>query len=192
MGMVLRRRDARAGFSLIETLIAAALLLVIALGLLPLFTQAIVNNSLGNDYTQASTHSKVELETLQKMPFESLDLALDDGQLQATRASWLEQGIAGHPAAPLRWLVDEPDTPLWTRTTEVRQYNVRALSEDDWRFEEDERKAGGNPVLAPGELVDENVNSIQIKSIEVRLDSAKRDTPMGGINRMTFVLLKPF
>jgi hypothetical protein len=74
----------------------------------------------------------------------------------------------------------------------VRQYNVRALSDDDWRLEEDERKPGGNPVLAPGELLDENANSIQIKSIEVQLDSPKRDTPLGGINRMTFVLLKPF
>ncbi len=192
MGMVLRRRDARAGFSLIETLIAAAILLIIALGLLPLFTQAIVNNSLGNDYTQASTHSKVELETLQKMPFENLDLALADGQLQAVRASYLEQGIVGHPVGPLRWLADEPDGPLWTRTTQIRQYNVRALSDDDWRFEEDERKPGGNPVLAPGELLDENANSIQIKSIEVQLNSNKRDTPLGGINRMTFVLLKPF
>ncbi len=196
MGMVLRRpaapRGARAGFSLIETMIAAAILLIIALGLLPLFSQAIVNNSLGSDYTQASTHSKVELEMLQKMPFENMDLALDNGQLLATRDSYLEQGIVGHAVGPRRWAVEEPDRLLWTRTTQVRQYNVRALSDDDWRLEEDERKPGGNPVLAPGELLDENANSIQIKSIEVQLDSPKRDTPLGGINRMTFVLLKPF
>lgn len=197
MGMVLRRpalprRDARAGFSLIETMIAAAILLIIALGLLPLFSQAIVNNSLGSDYTQASTHSKVELETLQKMPFENMDLAVANGQLLTTRDSYLEQGIVGHAVGPSRWAVEEPDRLLWTRTTQVRQYNVRAIDDDDWRLEEDERKPGGDPVLGPGELLDENANSIQIKSIEVRLDSPKRNTPLGGINRMTFVLLKPF
>jgi len=50
------RRDA--GFSIIEALIAAAILLIIALGLLPLFTRSISDNVSGNDATQATNGSR--------------------------------------------------------------------------------------------------------------------------------------
>lgn len=197
MGMVLRRpaarrRDAQAGFSLLETLIAGGILLIIALGLIPLFTQSMMNNSLGNDYTLASTLSKGELETLQKMPFENLDVVVAQGATETERLGYMEQPALGKPVEPSHWEVVDPGNARWERTTVIRQYNVRALSDDDWRFEEDELKVGGDPVLQPGELLDENANSVQIKSIEVQLDSPKRDSILGGINRMTFVLLKPF
>ncbi|HVR97393.1 MAG TPA: prepilin-type N-terminal cleavage/methylation domain-containing protein [Thermoanaerobaculia bacterium] len=197
MGMVLRRpaalrRDARAGFSLIETLIAGAILLIIALGLIPLFTQSMANNSLGNDYAQASTLSKGELESLQKLPFENLDVTVANGKKETQRLGYMEQPALGQAIDPGQWEFVDPGHSRWTRTTVIRQYNVRALNEDDWRLEEDELKFGGDPILQPGELLDENANTVQIKSIEVQLDSPKRQSILGGINRMTFVLLKPF
>ena len=51
-----RRKGTRPPASrMIEALIAAAILLIIALGLMPLFTRSINDNVSGNDATQATT-----------------------------------------------------------------------------------------------------------------------------------------
>ncbi len=54
-------RRGEQGFSLVEVLIAAAIFLVVALGIVPLFAQAIVNNRSGADYTTATNLAKSEL-----------------------------------------------------------------------------------------------------------------------------------
>ena len=57
-------RHGAAGFSIIEALIAAAILLIIALGLLPLFSRSINDNVSGNDATQATNGSRTQIEEL--------------------------------------------------------------------------------------------------------------------------------
>ena len=62
-------RHGAAGFSIIEALIAAAILLIIALGLLPLFSRSISDNVSGNDATQATNGSRTQVEEMLKVPF---------------------------------------------------------------------------------------------------------------------------
>ena len=67
---------AAAGFSLIEALIAAAILLIIALGLIPLFSRAITDNVNGNDATQATNGSRTQLEDMLGLPFANTRLTV--------------------------------------------------------------------------------------------------------------------
>ena len=59
-----RAVGAEAGFSLLEVLIAAVLMLVIAVGVLPLFTRAMTASLSGNDSSQASNFGRSRLECM--------------------------------------------------------------------------------------------------------------------------------
>src|SRR4051812_50016518 len=76
--LLVRARGGK-GFSLIEVLIAAAIFLIVALGLVPFFTQAIANNRTGADFTQSTNYAKSELERLYALPLSSPDLQVTAG-----------------------------------------------------------------------------------------------------------------
>lgn len=68
-----------AGFSVIEGLIAALLLLVITLGILPLFSRAMNNNVKGNDSTRRANGVTDAFETAVALPFNSGAMSLTAG-----------------------------------------------------------------------------------------------------------------
>ena len=82
MALWTRRQRSSAGFSMIEALIAAAILLIIALGLLPLFTRSINDNVSGNDASQATNGSRTEAEEMLQLPFNNTRLAVPAGSTQ--------------------------------------------------------------------------------------------------------------
>ena len=57
------------GFTLVEVLIAAAILLVVALGILPLFMRSIVSNMEGSDHTQVANAARARAEEFFQLPF---------------------------------------------------------------------------------------------------------------------------
>jgi len=69
------RPSAAAGFSLIEVLVAVAILGFIALGIAGLFSQATLTNASGYDYAQLASEGRRALETLKSLPY--IDPALD-------------------------------------------------------------------------------------------------------------------
>lgn len=175
-----------AGFSLVETLIAAAILLVIALGMIPLFKRSIDNNALGSDYTQATSYAKTDLEDLLEIPFQSADMVLPNGASSRTTVRYLQKGIqSGTPTRRQDWVT----TPVasrpvvWTRTTRVRQFGVAAY--DDGILDDAEALPGGT---------DESF--VQIQEISAMLDSGKavpgRRGGPSAIGRIGFQLMKPF
>ncbi len=175
-----------AGFSLIEALIAAAILLIIAMGMVPLFKRSIDNNALGSDYTQATSYAKTNIEDLLEVPFESNDMVLPNGAGSLTNVRFLQKGI--QTGAPTRWQdwVDTAVTTrpvIWTRTTQVRQFGVAAY--DDGILDDAEALPGGT---------DESF--VQIQEISSVLDSGKavagRRGGASAVGRMTFQLMKPF
>jgi type II secretory pathway pseudopilin PulG len=171
------------GYSLVEALIAAALLMVIALGLIPLFARSINNNSVGSDYSQATMHAKTDLEALQKMPFHSAGLALDPGVTSLQDVRYVERGIQkGTPVTAFDWrhTPTGDDTVLWTRTTALRQFSIAAF--DDGILDDGEALPGGTPDTF-----------VQVKELTVSMDSGKVDPgQMAAIGRVTFQLMKPF
>ena len=66
----LRRPSADAGFSLIEVLVAVAILGFIALGIASLFSQSVLTNASGYDYAQLASEGRRALETLKGLPYQ--------------------------------------------------------------------------------------------------------------------------
>lgn len=172
------RRTREAGFSMIEALIAAAILLIIALGLLPLFARAITDNSNGNDATQTTNGSRTQLEELFQVPFNNTRLVVDGvGTESESLDSWA-QGLADHTGDEDEgWWPGTPTdrgTVLWTRTTRVRQYSVSDLLDGDL----------DNPL--PGNTTP---TFVQMKEIEVVMNNPKG---WGSGQGMTLRIVKPF
>ena len=60
----------QAGFTLLEALLAAALVLIITLGIMPLFTTSIVQNVAGKESTLSSNYSRSTSEEMIALPLE--------------------------------------------------------------------------------------------------------------------------
>jgi prepilin-type N-terminal cleavage/methylation domain-containing protein len=62
------------GFTLVEILVALAILAFVALGIAGLFTHSIRTNATGHDYALLATEARFALERLQALPFNHNDL----------------------------------------------------------------------------------------------------------------------
>ncbi len=121
--MRVRHVSRERGFSLIEVLVAALILGIIALGLVPLYTRAIRSNFEGFDYSRVSNFAKSRAEAYLELPFNSAALTVPPGatELPVTdfyslrKHDW-EDALAAD------------DTALFTRTTTVRQFSVGDLT----------------------------------------------------------------
>jgi len=112
-----------AGFTIIEVLIAAVLLLMIAIGVLPLFTRSIISNAEGFDHSQVANYARARAEEFFQLPFNSPELTL----LVGTERVFPEY----YSQSTQEWIdgaVPDGDSALWTRTTTIRQFNVADLT----------------------------------------------------------------
>lgn len=165
------RSTTQRGFSVIEVLIAAAIFLIIALGILPLFTQAIRNNMAGRDATDVSNLGKSRVEELLQVPFDALQVpaAGTVGVLTEFYSQRDRQWKTFTPPLP----TDDP--ALWLRTTRVRQYSLSDLLDDG---------VANNPL--PGNTP---VLQIHFKEIEVEVRSANKN-PLGSGKSLTLRRLR--
>ena len=160
------------GFSLIEVLIAAAIFLIVALGIVPFFTQVIVNNRAGADYTQSTNYAKSELERLYALPFSSPDLQVTTGSSAVTVSYFSLANQAWVPA------ITSPDAALWTRTVTIRDYDISAML------------AGG--AVADALPAGTPASFIHAKQIEVKVASGRAGGPLGGGKQVTLSVFKSF
>ncbi|KAB2962209.1 MAG: hypothetical protein F9K16_09730 [Thermoanaerobaculia bacterium] len=135
-----RPRAAEAGFSLVEGLIAAALLVFIILGVLPLFERARLNLLQGNDATSVANAVIDGTDSLLSMPFNSQLTNIPPGP-------WPPP--PGDPTGPTtpkliatdfyllqgnRWVTDltpfPTDRAQFTRTMMIEQFQITDLLED--------------------------------------------------------------
>lgn len=132
------------GFTLIEALIAAAVLGVLAIGILPLFLQAMINNKLGSDSTVVTTFGKSDLETMAQEPFDAPAVIIQPGSTSAVVVDfYTQQSPAQVGGTSGQWTVTCTGTTatcaaatqptgkglvLWQRTTTVEQFNVNDLT----------------------------------------------------------------
>lgn len=119
-----RSKTQSGGFSLIEVMVAGVILLVIALGLVPLYTRSVRSNVEGFDYTQVANSARSRADELFQLPFDSPRLTVPGGETvlefqdfySHAEHRWMEQA---------EWDTDGgDDTALFTRTTTVRQFAV--------------------------------------------------------------------
>lgn len=180
-------RRGETGFSLLECLIAAVILLFIALGLVPLFAQAIRDNETGSDFTQATNGTKSRLEESLQLPFNNQALEVPAAQPQGqVIESWAQGDRTKTADANERWWPGAPNDKgmlLWTRTMRINQYSMGDLDKrnEDYVLTSNERKPGGTDPIY-----------VHLKEVEVVLESEKEGTVFGGGRRVTFRVLKPF
>jgi len=133
-------RRSAAGFSLVEALIAAAILGVIAIGILPVFLQSMVNNKQGSDSTVVTTFGKTNVESLDAVPFDATAVTVPPGSTSLVVVDWYAQQSSTQVGGTNGvWIVSCTGTTascasttaptgqgqvLWRRTTTVQQYNI--------------------------------------------------------------------
>jgi len=179
-----------AGFSMLEVMIAGAILLIISLGLIPLFARAIRNNETGSDYTQVANGNKSRLEESAQLPINNASLAVPVGMAEGQSVeSWAQGDRSKVGDANERWWPGAPSDKgqlLFTRTTRIHLYSMDALDKrnKDFVLDTGERQLG----TAEGDM-----GNSHLKEVEVVLESEKQQgTIFGGSQRTAFRLLKAF
>ena len=133
MGLVLSHRqqgeklNRTRGFSLIEALVAGLLVLMISVGVLPMFTRATINNLSGIDYTRVTNEARSRGEEFFQLTFNSEPLTLLVGT-QRVYDEYFALESDEWKDGTLAEATNAGDTPLWTRTTTVRQFNIADLA----------------------------------------------------------------
>lgn len=116
-----RVRRGEAGFSFIEVVIASLLLLMIAVAVLPMFTEAAASNETGREYTDVANFARSRIEEFTQLPFNAEPVTvlagterLHEEHYSSTSRKWLPGTT---PASG--------DSVLWLRLTRVRQYEAK-------------------------------------------------------------------
>lgn len=124
--MEVRSRPRAGGYSLVELLIAATLMIFIALGILPLFTRSVVSVRRGANATEVGNINRTAVEEYFQLAFNSPELTIDAGTEKITEQKFLAHSRQWVPQS-------NPELPadpaIWYRTTTVRQYGWNAVSE---------------------------------------------------------------
>lgn len=118
-----RPSDHKGGFALVEVLVASVILLVIALGLIPLYTRSMQNNQQGFDYTKVSNFAKSRAEQYLQLPFDDPLLTVAGGTTETAVDDFYSQQKE-------EWVpgLGSGDLALFTRTTTVRQFSIGDLT----------------------------------------------------------------
>jgi type II secretory pathway pseudopilin PulG len=179
----------QAGLSIIEVLVAAAILLIVAVGILPLFTRALVNNNAGNEYTQVSNHGKSRIEEAFQLPFNDPTLmTVPAGQKAGVVVEhYREDTETWEPGPTPSPLPTDPNNPFgvvqipWERTTTIREYSTNAINDKDDNAVDlkkaDALDGGTDPVF------------VHLKEVEVVVESTRTGGPLGAGKQ---VLLRTF
>ena len=117
---------AQRGFSLIEVMIASAVFLIVAIGLLPLFARSVGNNLGGRESTDVAHQAISRSEELFQTSFNNATLTVPAGATVLETVEYFSKKDqvwkAGAPTLT--------DGALWLRTTRVRQFQIEDLRVD--------------------------------------------------------------
>jgi len=162
-------RRAEAGFSFIEVVIAGLLLLMIAVSVLPMFTEAAASNETGREYTEVSNLARSHAEELMQLPFNSAPLTITAGTSLVTDEYY--------SVLNKRWMAGTTpgsgDRALWLRRTTIRQYSVTNLDTLD------------NPLPAGTPAT-----GIHVKEIQVEVHQGSTASLFGPAKSLTVRMLK--
>jgi len=179
-------RTSERGFSLIEVLVAALLLMVIALGLIPLFTRAMLDNANGRDATSSTNFDRSQIEALNAIPFDYTVKTLVAGQPYLQTDAYFSRGTLNvDNDSGEGWQAGVPSNPAavrWTRRTRIRQYQAVDI------------KDGVIDKPLPGGTDDAFV---QLKEVEVMIQGTNQSLTsvgnlLGGGPQVTFRKLAAF
>lgn len=207
---------ASAGFSLVEGLVALAVLMTIVIGLIPLFTQSMVNNTAGRHMTQATNFTTDTFEGLTQLPLNNDLLDVGNGlprtvtaQLLSGREALdsLERPRPGFEYAVLETQVvgdvtlpEDPDEVIslagFSDDDALRSAKwIRIIEVEQYQvsslsdgFSTAEDIELGDDERLPGGIAE---SSVQLKKIEIRIIPRGVNSAVSiGQGRLTATLLK--
>lgn len=200
MGMELsasrRRRPPRqGGFSIIEVLVGFLILLLVLMGLLPLFTRAVVQNVSGKEATVVTNHGTTQLENLYQVSFNNWEVGIGAGTVRQTIDYWARD--EDEDPGTEYWVTD-PSGQLatWQRTTEIRQFSINGVNDTDLDGILDE--IAGLEDLDHDGYFDNAMpagttpNAIHLKEVRVVVQSQRSPFGSGAPTALTLRSLKAF
>lgn len=184
------------GFSLVEVLIAMGVVVIVMVGLLPLFMRSVVENIEGKESTLVGNHSRSRMESMGQLTFNNWELDIDTGT-ERTDQDFYTTGAADRRGDE-SWVAAVPGGEIapWTRSTTVRQFGIRGIVDNDLDGVidqiiglEDNDFDGelDNPLPAgttPG--------AIHLKQLEVNIVGEKEWAQGGEASEITVETLKAF
>ncbi len=168
----------RQGFSMIEALIATAIIGGVAVGVIPLFARAMSDTKAGTDNTRVSNYSKSEEEDFSREPFANFTAAVPTGQTQGQVVQYIDPTSKQWVTVANLAAVPKNPNIVWTRTITYKAYNAKDL-DDDHLYNE--------PVIGGASPTD-----IQLEEATVQVQSISPLGPEGGHKSTTIRLLKGF
>jgi type II secretory pathway pseudopilin PulG len=162
-------RRAERGFSMVEGLIAAAIIGFVAIGVIPLFTRAMSDNLAGADYTRVTNYAKTEMEDFTRQPFANFTNSVPNGKTSGQLVEYLDP-VSSQWTTNLSTSLGQEYH--WVRTTTYSQYDVADL---------------GNP-LTGGTAG----NSIQLMMVTINVQGSSQFSAAGGRRSTTVRFLKSF
>ncbi len=155
-----RRRQS--GFSLVEAMVAALLLLLIAVGILPLFVNSVTNNAQGQDSSTAANFARARLEEFEQLAFDDPRMQITAGTERVFDEIYLFYGK--------KWIDGQVppagDWASWGRKTLIHQYGATNFTTPPYSW--DTKLPSSAP---PG--------SIHLKEIEVIVKSMRNRDATG-------------
>lgn len=125
--------ERQAGFSIVEVMVAAALLLAVAVGVLPLFSSSIINNTRGRDSTAASNAARSRMEEYSQTFFRNQALVLPGSTTELIVGDWFDSGGAlamGDEVWRTGPLGSAAGPVLWQRQVRITQHSFNDLLDD--------------------------------------------------------------
>jgi len=171
----MRIRRSESGFSLVESLIAVALIGLVAVGIVPMFTRAMSDNMAGADYTRVTNFAKSKEEDFSRLTFSQPAIQLLVGQNDLMSTEFFDP-------TTLRWSQTPPSSLLatWTRQNDISQYSIND-SDSNGNYSFTSKLAGGTSALA-----------VHIRQAQVQVQSSSAIGPMGARRTTTIRYLKAF
>lgn len=148
-----KNRSSQSGASLVESLIASALLLIIAVAVFPMFHRSVASNISGGASSEAANHSRSQLEHLFSLPIDSQVFDLQnrlpehtietdsDGEKMSLGSLYFDARSKTRSQSPQdqthrigtgAWVSQPADANglvLWQRRSEIRQYSYNDISD---------------------------------------------------------------
>lgn len=140
-----RRRASERGLSLIEVLVAVAIMAAIALGIIPLFIRSIRQNREGANYSDITNVARSALEEVVRHDFNAPELTIDAGTSKRTRQVFdrgVQRWVDSTTAMPAPSDATKPH--LYERWVTIEQFRGGDFHEDGYL--DDPLPAGTNPL----------------------------------------------
>lgn len=173
------RHRGRAGFSLVEVLVAALILLLILLGVVPMFLRAMVHRESGRESTAVGSFARSRAERLVELPFGHRELTVPSGSDTLEVIEYLLPKSQDWQRDP-----SLADRALWVRTTRVQQFRAEDLIDGDSDGDGDDLDLPLDGGTHP--------RFVHLKQIEVRIESPRDAGPLGAAEELVVRVLKGF